>query len=687
MDKTQVLILVFLSAIGINIILIRKIKIFRETETYQKGNSRFIKLLKWEEGKILSAKKNIGHWISTVKIDREQMGLIAEILLIGVWSFWIGQEYLDFNPQTWPIGREVGVQIAPHNFWNQIQECGICALWNGSINGGSPALADPFSAAFHPLVMITTSILGIVNGVKLATLLSLWVAGIAQWGIAYLFNGRRFIRVWSGALAVAGGHILGKLELGAFGIALSTSMATVTIFCLLYFLKKRNNRSMILLALSITLLLFSSHGYLQVGILTWLLLIFLLLFINQPGSDKKKLFVALILGILMASIIIIPILHFAPNLQKWSDLEGKLTQDLEYIPLNLIIRDPNYYRTEILSKTPFPYLSNIYIGWIPVILAVLCLSFNKDEHKSSLISLSSLIFLSLFLASGIPFQWVGKIIPFVQGIRHTQLIAGLMVPPIIGIASFSLEKLFSLDWPAINLSPSSGKSVLSLPVQWLLLIPILFSIYTCYDFNKEFIQVENRSKTYQIIQSIDVNSSQWIAPPFGFHWWVLPAIENDLKITGVDYPWWLKGRENPPPYMTVTIDDPTGGTDPDNNLSTNIYASVHYAFIDTGTSQIPCHASVNGGHIEVYCDTDFSGRLIVRENRFIGWKVWRDGIETRTYGEQWLTVEAPEGKHIYIFRYLPWDVLVGFIISLIGLFLSIAIWFSLSERIDLFLEK
>ncbi len=690
MDKTQILILAFISAIVINIILVGKIKIFRETETYQKGQSRLIKLLKWEEGKILTVQKNIDRWLSTVKIDRDKLGVLAEMLLIGIWAFWVGQEYLDFDPQIWPIGREFGVQIVSHDFWNQIQECGICALWNGSINGGAPALADPFTSAFHPLVMITTSILGIVNGVKIATILLLWVAGIAQWGIAYLFNARRFIRIWSGALAVAGGHILGRLELGAFGLALSTSMATVTIACLLYFIKKRNSRSMILLASSVTLLLISGHGYLQVGILTWLLLIFLLLFINQPGGDKKKFIIALILGIMMASIIIIPILHFAPNFQKWTDTEGKLSQTLEYIPLNLIIRDPDYYRNETLNKLPYPHLTNIYIGWIPVILTVIGISLGKDEHKSLLVSLSILFFLSLFLASGIPIQWVGKIIPFVLGIRHTQLIAVLMVPPIIGIASFGLEKLVSFDWLSINLSPSSGKSVFSIPGQWVLIIPILYSIYTCYDFNIENIQVKNEGEVYRIIHSVEVDNSQWVAPPFGEHWWVLPAVENDLKLTETAYPWWWKDRENPQPFMFITRGNSPDEMSPDetiNNIPTLINTGNNYAFVDTGNDQYPCQASANGGFIKVNCDTDFPGRLIVSENRWVGWKAWRDGIETRTYGEQWLTVEAPEGKHIYIFRYLPWDVLVGFIISLIGLFLSLVIWFSLSERIDLFLEK
>jgi len=90
--------------------------------------------------------------------------------------------------------------------------------------------------------------------------------------------------------------------------------------------------------------------------------------------------------------------------------------------------------------------------------------------------------------------------------------------------------------------------------------------------------------------------------------------------------------------MMITIDDPKGGMDPDNNLSTNIFTSIQYVFIETGTSQLPCQASANGGYIEVYCNTDFFGRLIVRENRWGGWRVWCDGVETRIHIGQWSTV-------------------------------------------------
>jgi len=266
MNPTLISIIAIIIGIVLNLIMVRSLERFRQTDRYKNSQEGFIKVLKWEEKMILAIKNYLERKMGSITLDRGKLEIIGEILLIGIWAFWVGRDYLDFDPHIWPTGREVGIQIASHNFWNQIKECGKCALWNGSINGGSPAFADPFGSTFHPLVALSTLLFGIVNGVKLATLITLWIAGVAQWGIAKLLNTRRLVRVWSGALAVIGGHIVGKLELGAFGISLSTTMASLTLFGLALFIKKNSNKSMILLAFSISLLLISGHGYMQVAV-------------------------------------------------------------------------------------------------------------------------------------------------------------------------------------------------------------------------------------------------------------------------------------------------------------------------------------------------------------------------------------------------------------------------------------
>ena len=57
-----------------------------------------------------------------------------------------------------------------------------------------------------------------------------------------------------------------------------------------------------------------------------------------------------------------------------------------------------------------------------------------------------------------------------------------------------------------------------------------------------------------------------------------------------------------------------------------------------------------------------------------GWKAWVDGEPVSLTGLEWLEVPALAGKHTYLFRYRPWDVLMGGLLSLLGVILAVYIW-------------
>ena len=115
-------------------------------------------------------------------------GILVEWLIIIVWAVWVGRPLLDFNPYTWPMGREFGSQIQAHHFWTHLKACGQCALWNGSINGGTPALGDVFSSTFYPFVAIPILLWGVIIGTKVAIFLALLIAGMAQWQLAHVLG-------------------------------------------------------------------------------------------------------------------------------------------------------------------------------------------------------------------------------------------------------------------------------------------------------------------------------------------------------------------------------------------------------------------------------------------------------------------------------------------------------------------
>jgi uncharacterized membrane protein YfhO len=86
---------------------------------------------------------------------------------------------------------------------------------------------------------------------------------------------------------------------------------------------------------------------------------------------------------------------------------------------------------------------------------------------------------------------------------------------------------------------------------------------------------------------------------------------------------------------------------------------------------LPCTASSKGGWIDVSCESQSPGLLVVNEYAWDGWWAWKDGQPVRLGSGTVLNVQAPAGKHHYQFRYLPWDVLLGALLTLTGIILSV----------------
>jgi len=107
---------------------------------------------------------------------------LLEVALITSWAVWVGRGYLDFSQFTWPQGDAIPVTIQSHFVWTLLTKCGACMLWNGFINGGSPAFAELMGSVLHPLTIITTVIFGVRNSIKLLLVASLIMAGLANGG-------------------------------------------------------------------------------------------------------------------------------------------------------------------------------------------------------------------------------------------------------------------------------------------------------------------------------------------------------------------------------------------------------------------------------------------------------------------------------------------------------------------------
>lgn len=612
---------------------------------------------------------------------RPQWGVLAELGLILLWAMWIGRAYLNLDPLAWPWGGEFPLATQSHFVWTLLPRCGACMFWNGFLNGGAPALVELHGAPLHPLIIVTSLLWGVVNGAKITLVASLAMAGIAQWWLARVMGLGLVPRLWSAGLAIVGGHLAGRMELGLFPLVLSTAAASLAIAPGLELALTGRRRATVWLGVTLALALVAGQGYLQLALAFGLLpalLVFLFDDELQVRPVWKGFLLAGVLAILLAGIFLVPLAHFWPNMNKDIDAYFSTTQPLEYLPLNLVIHDESYYRIETLGKESLPYLYINYIGWVPVLLALLALRLVPRRATRLLLFFFVALVLIYLASSAITLKLLLRPFPeFLAGIRNPPLLAGLAVPLVLGLAAWGLDQLLKLEWPKLTLASSSG-ATLGLSTAWLVLaLPLVWSFKSPYDLGRMWLRaVPPPPQISRVVQAMKQDTAQWVRPPFGEHFWLPDALGSGLKLTETFRPWHWKNRLRPPIFVEAT-------RDPVDTSSSNFLARVdgvnlivhpenEYAFVDTGAQQIPCRAVALGGNIDVDCRTDVPGTLVVRENQWTGWTARRDGIPVALGSGQWLNVPAPEGQHHYEFRYRPWDVLVGFFLTLVGI--SVAIW-------------
>jgi hypothetical protein len=529
--------------------------------------------------------------------------------------------------------------------------------------------------------MLPTLIFGVVIGVKFAIVLSLWLAGVAQWWLARILNLGKPARIWSAFMAVVGGHLAGKLDVGAFGLVISTATSSLALVAALELGVTGKRRSSLVLAIAGALVIVSGQGYLQLALLSWAPAILLLL-LNKNYRLRpiwREYLLALVIGILLTGIFIIPVAHFWPNLTKFTDDVFASAQPFEYGPINLIIRDYDFLRSDLLGKLPFPYLYITYIGWVPILFALASLLFVRGSKNPLFSSLFLGLFLMFFVASAIPLRWLVKVFPQLSGFRHPALVANLTIPIILALGAYGLDKLLSLNWPQLIIKSRAEllEKALSLNLAWILVIPLYFGVKSAYDFGQMFLKTDDLSDVYEIIGTLKTSDLQWVSTPYGEHFWVEPALEAGMKVAPVVWAWNWESREHPQTTIIAT----RGEAPPNANLVGSLngisiyrFTNQTYAFIDTGAQKIPCFATGNGGDLTVKCSSNTSGKVLVQENSSNGWLAWRDGERVLLQDSQWLSVDAPAGQHEYRFRYLPIDVLIGMILTITGFAITIWLW-------------
>ena len=614
---------------------------------------------------------------------------LIELSLIAAWASWVGRAFLDPDPNLWPHGAEFGMVMSSHYPWTWLPTCGACVLWNGWVNGGAPTLADVYGAVAHPLAIGSVIAFGLVNGAKFILIISLTLAGIAQWWLAKVMRLSWLPRLWVAGLAVVGGHLAGRMYAGLVILIFSVASISLLLAPAIQLIQTGSRRTAVVLGVLAGLALLAGQGYMQIAVaFAWLpaLLVFVI-GKSAPRFPWKEFALAGLIAILVAAILWVPMLHFWPNVAKDSDPGLGSLQPIQYLPLNLVIDDHAFYDTVALGKTPLTFLYVNYIGWIPVLLALVAIRLVPRTQRRLLLFFLIATGLVFLLASGLPIIVLRDVFGLsLTGIRFPSLITSAAVPLVLGLAAWGFDLLLKCDRPLARLKLHPDRwPVINVKLLWLIMPVLAFvAMQSVYEFSKTWLITVPAPPPNELLKTWQTPTTQWVYPPFGQAFWLPFGLNANLKMVTISRPWQWKDRP-PPDYAVETIwnlDRPPNGPvlGRFDNLTVVAHPDVEYAYVDTGTGTIPCRASATGGNIDVECQTDRAGTLIVKENNWSGWQANRDGESVDQTDSSWLSVSAPAGHHHYEFRYRPWDVWVGAALSLVGFGLAAVLWIRPARR-------
>ena len=619
---------------------------------------------------------------------------LAELALIALWAVIVGSPYLDFDEHMMPGGGEYWVNVTANTFWERFEHCGSCALWNGTMRGGYPAIADMQAAFLHPIVALPALAMGWVNGAKVTIILSLFLAGFAQWWLARVFRLGIAARLWSGCLAATAGSMTGRMEDGSVILLVSAASCALILPPFFQMARDGKRRTAAILGLTIGLALVSGQAYLQVATAAIAPCLFLVIAYRNPlGMNLlvRCYALACVIGLLIASPLLLPYLHALPDQTK--DLDPTLGhgQPLAFIPLNLVIDDADFFRQPVLGKSPFPYIHTAYIGWVAVALAiagVVALWLRKEFQL--LIALAIAIVLPFWFASAVPLRWLASVMQdtrtiyeFIIGFRSLSLFGGLAVPPILGLAAIGLDWLWkSLPrgfWVALDRRDSMPG--FRIDPRWLLVVLLVITTNRARDFGQHWMYVlpDGSAEMAPVLDALVTDDLQWVNTPYGFQQWWGPAIQRGLKLTISPAAWSWEPRTLPVPvlmaeYANVTpapgVDFIEQGVLGDVVMYAAPPGNEYAAIVHPDGTRTVCSAHGLGGSIDVTCDSPQAGQLVVIERMTSDWNATVNGTPQEvSKSDVWLAVDVPAGRTTIALRYQPWDVPVGIALMAAGLIL------------------
>ena len=651
-----------------------------------------------------------------------RLAIPLDLGLILVVAVLFGRGVLNLNADRVLTGSEWDVFAAQDIV---LLRSGQFPLWNPYLNGGAPFLADPFFHVFNPVIGLPVLAWGEVNGMKIALLLSFFVAGAGQYLLGYHLGLSRPARLWASALFVMNGQFAARFWQGHYNFLPTAAWIPWVILSALMCFKSRRKWPVIVGAVAIALMWLSGNPYYPVYVAAALLAIVVMAAVQFDAAlsvfqmDRIGLIrVAAmgLLGLLLAAVAFLPQLELTPRLSKINEpgLEG--SQPLHRAVINFLADDRQFADSEMLGKLPIEEEYYAYIGAMPFIF-MLCLPLAlRPGRRRDVLALIGVL-LVMFVWADAKNSIVGVLydrLPALVNFRYPSrvLILGVCVIPLLG--AYGLDELIRRvrdisrdvrlagmikDLPA---GDGAARTVIvgGVPVRSLAVLivaglaasgvwsvyeansPIVTTVprFTTSDAPLDWLQQHDRSVYYLNSpqssgwhQGILSHGFYWMNAWYGWYLRRSGGEEWDVSIPDLQ----LNGK-----YLLVAPG--VIPLEPDAQLlrlfeGADIYrlpSSPPYAFVYRRTASaesssgrmIAAVASWNGpNELSVSAAAGPGDYIVALVNHYPGWSVTVDGAEQSPLNVSgYLGAAAQPGQHVYRFVFSPLSVKLGLALSLIG---------------------
>ena len=659
------------------------------------------------------------HWLSQMigfirSSSKIQSAL--EILLIFLVVFSFCQSFLNFeSTQELPGNESQMFQTLDWVFYQSVTQNHQFPIWNPWMRTGQPNVADPMFHSLNPLVGLPTLIWGVQNGFKVALFLSILMAalGMRQLGVALGLS--RVIRTWMALVFVFAGQPLAHALQGQYLFIFGFTWIPWSVWGLYKLWRTRRLVYIALSALAIAFLILSGNSYyafyMALAIVIFVIATVFTLLFKRPfiRLDWKMLGAYAAVGILslcLVAIHLLPLIQFSSSMNKGTGIYGSQT------PLQVLFdyTSKNTFRPDAYNDLPAREEYYAYIGWVPLILALFSLfAFRKGTRRIILFASLLLVFVVLWIdIKQMPWRSFYENSQFLLLFRH------ILRPLVFG--SFAIVLLAGLGlsdfWQRVKVAAQKAQvksNAIRLGTMWtmgLLVIVMGISIFDLYTTHKPFFQTAVACQPESEIMTLLVEHD-----PGEYYTQFVPnnVCLKPLIAAGARFlaPWyaWEDYRQVDGSLETRIVQakqrytiQPVNNPAPEGGIPTPIQSdsyrvydypdSLPMAFsvsndvlvqpgnkplgVDEVSQQLPYFDGPN--KVEITATGRANERLVLLVTHDPGWNLYIDGkLAPVLKISGYLAADMLPGIHQYKFVYLPRPYQIGLLLSLSGLFVSVAL--------------